>query len=141
MRIIKIKIRRKRKKSSYKQKRKERLGIKYYIFDCKSLSEKIFRLRKEASEGELVINNNYRLLRNFPLPKVRGKCEVCRKSLAYCWHHIKPLSRGGNNADYNLIKVCRECHENIHPFMKERKIKAQEKILFEQYKECLRRTV
>jgi 5-methylcytosine-specific restriction endonuclease McrA len=30
-------------------------------------------------------------------------------------HHVLPLAKGGTNELRNLITVCRECHQYIHP--------------------------
>jgi hypothetical protein len=29
-------------------------------------------------------------------------------------HHIRPLRRGGTNAQWNLVSLCRECHQEEH---------------------------
>ena len=35
-------------------------------------------------------------------------------------HHIKSLSKGGTNDYSNLVTVCTECHEKLHPHYKKR---------------------
>lgn len=33
-------------------------------------------------------------------------------------HHIVPLSRGGTNNVSNIITLCRDCHQRLHPHMR-----------------------
>ena len=44
-------------------------------------------------------------------------CEKCYKigriTPAEEVHHIKPLSRGGTNAENNLLSLCKSCHSEI----------------------------
>ena len=43
------------------------------------------------------------------------KCKICKKESAYLEsHHIIPKSRGGNDSDSNLIKICSKCHGLAH---------------------------
>jgi hypothetical protein len=48
---------------------------------------------------------------------IKGKCRVCLTDRAYCYHHIIPLGRGGQNKMFNRIKICRTCHKLIHPWI------------------------
>lgn len=45
-------------------------------------------------------------------------CEMCLKEGRYTpveeVHHILPVSRGGTNAESNLMSLCRSCHTKIH---------------------------
>ena len=45
-------------------------------------------------------------------------CEMCLKEGRYTpveeVHHIVPLSRGGTNAESNLMSLCRSRHTKIH---------------------------
>ena len=45
-------------------------------------------------------------------------CEKCfaegRMVLLDEVHHIKPVSRGGDNSPENLMSLCRSCHNKIH---------------------------
>lgn len=53
-------------------------------------------------------------------------------------HHVIPLAFGGINEDINLILICMACHDEIHPWMKDKprpKKKAGE--TEEQYRERL----
>ena len=117
MYLIKTNKRNFKNKFSPKFLRKQAERIKKEILSYYSVDDRINKLKSIAEHGRFKTDDNYTLLRNFPLPELKGKCEVCLENEAYCWHHIKPLCHGGNNADYNLVKVCLECHQKIHPFM------------------------
>lgn len=81
-----------------------------------TIHEKICFLYKQANRRSYYYKY-YKMLRNYILPKPEGLCEICKTEKAYCKHHIIPLCKGGNNRDENLIDVCLNCHNAIHPFM------------------------
>ena len=44
-----------------------------------------------------------------------GWCACCGKgTLETEWHHIIYRSHGGDEADENMLEVCRDCHAKIH---------------------------
>ena len=47
---------------------------------------------------------------------------VCQKcgGLANRAHHIVPLSKGGSNAQFNLMAVCENCHISLHKHLQRR---------------------
>jgi hypothetical protein len=45
------------------------------------------------------------------------KCAVCPNK-AMVRHHVIPLNVGGINSPVNLILLCDDCHEEIHPWMR-----------------------
>jgi len=45
---------------------------------------------------------------------VGNVCQRCESSDRLDVHHILPLSRGGNNSDFNLIVLCHKCHKKRH---------------------------
>ena len=50
---------------------------------------------------------------NFLMHAQRGKCAVCKTSIAgapYHLDHIKPLARGGTNQRTNLQLLCPPCN-------------------------------
>lgn len=48
------------------------------------------------------------------------RCQNCdRTNIELHAHHIVPLSVGGTNALTNLACLCRDCHEAIHPHMRD----------------------
>ena len=53
-----------------------------------------------------------RYVRKHPL------CERCLSEGRYVAaeevHHIVPVSKGGTNAEENLMSLCRSCHQKIH---------------------------
>lgn len=47
------------------------------------------------------------------------RCQRCgRTDTELHVHHIVPLSKGGSSDPSNLITLCRECHESIHPHLR-----------------------
>lgn len=66
---------------------------------------------------------NWEFLRQEVLKRDNNQCAKCSKSKAKGTilqvHHIVPLSKGGSNDLDNLQTLCLECHEEIHPHMKE----------------------
>ena len=49
--------------------------------------------------------------------RLEGKCKVCRKD-AGVRHHVIALQNGGGNQGNNLIRLCFDCHAEIHPWLK-----------------------
>jgi len=51
-------------------------------------------------------------------------CEECLRHGRYVKaeqvHHIVPLSEGGSSEEYNLMSLCRSCHEKVHQKTKSR---------------------
>jgi uncharacterized C2H2 Zn-finger protein len=43
--------------------------------------------------------------------KAEGICQICNLKVAIDKHHLIPLVYGGSNDIYNLINVCKECHD------------------------------
>ena len=52
----------------------------------------------------------------------RKYCFVC-KDKPYEKHHIIQLQNGGNNIGHNIVALCIKCHNIIHPWLKELRIK------------------
>ena len=46
------------------------------------------------------------------------KCFVCRINKVENIHHVVMLKNGGSNDEANLIGICKDCHAEIHPWMK-----------------------
>ena len=53
--------------------------------------------------------------RRLVLERAGGKCEGCRKRLATQVHHLT-YEHVGNELLFELVAVCRDCHERIHPW-------------------------
>lgn len=68
------------------------------------------RLRKMRKK----YNRNKNQILNIP----HEKCASC-ESHSRVRHHIIPLCVGGINSPLNLILICGDCHEKIHPWMAE----------------------
>lgn len=46
------------------------------------------------------------------------ECGCCGSQKWREKHHIVPLAYGGTNTNENLLAICEECHNSIHPWMK-----------------------
>jgi 5-methylcytosine-specific restriction endonuclease McrA len=46
------------------------------------------------------------------------KCGICKEKDAVLIHHIIQLKNDGTESPYNLVPACQECHEEIHPWLK-----------------------
>jgi predicted PP-loop superfamily ATPase len=55
----------------------------------------------------------------------RKLCQVCRENRGVVNHHLITVKNGGYDAGNNRIQICSKCHEKIHPWMGERKKKAE----------------
>ncbi len=60
-------------------------------------------------------------LKQFVYQRDEGLCQYCKELTRYedthC-HHVLELSEGGTNHPSNLKTVCKPCHKERHPFMK-----------------------
>lgn len=91
----------------------------------KSDAEKLVLLKRAANPGWGRVSEQLRMylrkkfeqsgfrLLNVPVEK----CGCCDRPPIEK-HHIVPLSHGGTNTNDNLIFICCECHNAIHPWMK-----------------------
>lgn len=50
------------------------------------------------------------------LKKYGYKCSICGKTNNLQMHHKIPIKDGGTNDLFNLIPLCKDCHEKIHKF-------------------------
>lgn len=46
--------------------------------------------------------------------KTETCCANCGSKNDLEWHHIVPLSKGGNNIRSNIVCLCHECHNIVH---------------------------
>ena len=67
-----------------------------------------------AWELEVRRRDYLRDYRGFPLSK---RCFVCAERAAQ-QHHVILLSLGGENSYLNLVPICKSCHEDVHPWMR-----------------------
>ena len=68
----------------------------------------LFKIRK-------VILNSRGRPRFPPLEeRVESECNLCGSDNNLEKHHIVPKSKGGSNKPRNLVKLCRNCHQQIH---------------------------
>lgn len=78
------------------------------------------KCRRQAYRKTRGLNLNKRFwqnLREFVLERDNYTCQDCGKFLmdiGLAVHHIKPLYKGGNNNETNLISLCHKCHKKRH---------------------------
>lgn len=70
--------------------------------------EKIYSLTREEKRTQRIDFNQKR--------KGPGLCFVCKKQ-ATCKHHVIQIQFGGSNSNRNVVKLCAECHDKIHPWI------------------------
>lgn len=58
--------------------------------------------------------DEWRRNRKAALERDGYKCVYCWETVRLAVHHIRPLRMGGTHAIYNLITVCRSCHDDEH---------------------------
>lgn len=51
--------------------------------------------------------------------KSHRNCFVCQKGHDLIRHHIIQLQNGGINSKRNIVTLCKECHTEIHPHLKQ----------------------
>jgi hypothetical protein len=94
---------------------------KYYWY--KSKFEKIEKL-KELSNIKFGNKQSYEVRRkkkHYISKKI--KCWICRENYATIQHHIILICNGGYDNGINRLKICDECHKEIHPWLKENNMK------------------
>ena len=57
---------------------------------------------------------SYRLLRQQVLQRDHWQCQQCGSMAGLEVHHIEPRGRLGDDAEDNLITLCRHCHAILH---------------------------
>ena len=50
----------------------------------------------------------------FRLQNIGEPCTVCERRTGTDPHHVTFRSQGGDDASYNLLWLCRICHDDIH---------------------------
>jgi 5-methylcytosine-specific restriction endonuclease McrA len=56
----------------------------------------------------------YAKLRRVVLERDGWRCQQCGTSRNLDAHHMRRRSALGDDAEANLITLCRECHQNLH---------------------------
>ena len=65
--------------------------------------------------------DNWESIRQRILTRDGRRCQLCGSTVNIRVHHKVPLSRGGTNADTNLITLCEDCHTQQHMHLLRRK--------------------
>jgi|SRR4026207_371916 len=52
-------------------------------------------------------------------PRIKLEGALCFScgAPATCRHHVIQLQYGGGNRPHNIVKLCDQCHEKVHPWM------------------------
>lgn len=93
---------------------------------AQSKEEKLVLLKAAAHPGwDMIhgrlaqsIRNRYVNKKVPMLPKEIVECGCCTEGRAREQHHIVPVAYGGINEPMNILKICLECHNLIHPWLR-----------------------
>lgn len=97
--------------------------VRQRVWDSKSKDERLFELRQaldlvvpfSKSLGKYRARRRRFDNRERQAWELKQKCLVCKeKGKRTHIHHIIPISKGGSNDKCNLVRVCYDCHCNIH---------------------------
>lgn len=70
---------------------------------------------------ERTVFNKYKF-HNFPIAE-KQPCYCCVKNIAVLRHHVIPLANGGRSKENNIVPLCKDCHEKVHPHLRKRGLK------------------
>lgn len=81
--------------------------------------DEIARIYCEPKELERLTNVRRRTtfinhIRPAILERDYHKCMECKSEVKLHVHHIKPISKGGEDTEGNLITLCNDCHAEKH---------------------------
>jgi hypothetical protein len=77
-----------------------------YIIDLVE-SDRVEYISKRTYIRDLTVARKYR--------NKLTECEICAiNNISLDIHHIIPLSKGGEDSEFNMICVCRNCHSRFH---------------------------
>ena len=57
---------------------------------------------------------SYNTLRQLVLRRDNWRCQLCGAVSNLEVHHQQFRSRGGEDAEHNLITLCQRCHKSVH---------------------------
>ena len=79
---------------------------------CIDCHEKIHKFKIEDDNYDSTWND----IKDAIYKKYGYKCSICGKTNNLQIHHKIPIKDGGTNDLFNLIPLCKDCHEKIHKF-------------------------
>lgn len=99
---------------------------------CKDKQDRMFLLKEASGLGwwvdkglRLKLRAEYRKQGFRLLAFEIETCGICEMRPPEEKHHVVMLAYGGINANVNLLAICMDCHDEIHPWLKEEPIAKQ----------------
>ena len=83
----------------------------------RSLEDMIFRIPPRIGARERCDSATWKIICKGILKRDGYKCVGCGNTRRLQVHHIIPVSAGGSDDPSNLITLCSDCHEQIHPWL------------------------
>ena len=82
-----------------------------------ALHEELKRDRSENSKAayrEYLASAEWKTNRQLVIDRAKGICEGCLRKPAYTAHHLT-YAHIGNEFLFEMVAICRECHDRLHP--------------------------
>jgi 5-methylcytosine-specific restriction endonuclease McrA len=75
----------------------------------------------QRRRGRTLYPDNWKEIRRQVYERDEYKCQNCgaRDIKVFC-HHIVPIAKSGSNGLSNLVTLCEQCHNKIHPHINSR---------------------
>lgn len=83
----------------------------------RNLEDMIFRIPPRIGARERCDSATWKIICKGILKRDGYKCVGCGNTRRLQVHHIIPVSAGGSDDPSNLITLCSDCHEQIHPWL------------------------
>ena len=82
-----------------------------------SMTSQVYQIHAMGKVHNARTRNRFHLFKG----KISLESEICGccEGPAEIRHHIVPIKNGGHNAPLNIMCLCKSCHAEIHPWLKE----------------------
>lgn len=126
LRAVKLsrKLKKKKKKTNKLSRKAKNVYHLYFELEKISTSERFNFLSQSQEKGSRIPNGLLKQRRKeFDKNKKsllslrKSICYVCESNNDLVRHHVIPLHRGGSNSPKNLVPLCNNCHERLHPWL------------------------